>query len=104
MIAGFDAISTGTDIQRRIGVKTSRDEPLGRFTTMRVGGPAQFWVEPETEEGFARLVHFTTERGIPIFVMGRGSNLLVRDGGVRGVVILLHNPGGALAVAAGAKW
>jgi UDP-N-acetylmuramate--L-alanine ligase/UDP-N-acetylenolpyruvoylglucosamine reductase len=61
-------------------------EPLSKHTTMRVGGPAQFWVEPETEEGFARLVRFTTERGIPLFVMGRGSNLLVRAGGIRGVV------------------
>ena len=64
-------------------------EPLSKHTTMRVGGPAQFWAEPETEEGFARLVRFTTERAIPIFVMGRGSNLLVRDGGIRGVVVRL---------------
>ena len=64
-------------------------EPLSKHTTMRVGGPAQFWAEPETEEGFARLVRFTTERKIPIFVMGRGSNLLVRDGGIRGVVVRL---------------
>jgi UDP-N-acetylmuramate--L-alanine ligase/UDP-N-acetylenolpyruvoylglucosamine reductase len=61
-------------------------EPLARHTTMRIGGPAQFWAEPETEEGFARLVKFTTERGLPLLVIGRGSNLLVRDGGVRGVV------------------
>ncbi len=64
-------------------------EPLSKHTTMRVGGPAQFWAEPETEEGFARLVRFTTERSIPLFVMGRGSNLLVRDGGIRGVVARL---------------
>ena len=64
-------------------------EPLAKHTTMRVGGPAQFWAEPETEEGFARLVKLTTERGIPIFVMGRGSNLLIRDGGIRGVVAYL---------------
>ena len=61
-------------------------EPLSKHTTMRVGGPAQFWVEPETEDGFARLVKFTTSKGMPLFVMGRGSNLLVRDGGIRGVV------------------
>jgi UDP-N-acetylmuramate--L-alanine ligase/UDP-N-acetylenolpyruvoylglucosamine reductase len=64
-------------------------EPLAKHTTMRIGGPAQFWAEPETEEGFARLVKFTTEREIPLFVMGRGSNLLVRDGGIRGVVVQL---------------
>ncbi len=61
-------------------------EPLSKHTTMRVGGPAQFWIEPETEEGFARLVRFCGMRGLPLFVMGRGSNLLVRDGGIRGVV------------------
>ena len=61
-------------------------EPLSRHTTMRVGGPAQFWAEPETEEGFADLVQFCFDEDIPFMVMGRGSNLLVRDGGVPGVV------------------
>ena len=64
-------------------------EPLAKHTTMRIGGPAQFWVEPETEEGFARMVRFCTEKKLPLFVMGRGSNLLIRDGGIRGVVAYL---------------
>jgi UDP-N-acetylmuramate--L-alanine ligase/UDP-N-acetylenolpyruvoylglucosamine reductase len=64
-------------------------EPLSRHTTMRIGGPAQFWAEPETEEGFARLVRCCSEKKLPLFVMGRGSNLLVRDGGIRGVVVHL---------------
>ncbi len=75
------------EIQNAMGAGHAKlYEPLARHTTMRVGGPAQFWVEPETEEGFARLVKFTSGRGIALFVMGRGSNLLVRDGGIRGVV------------------
>ena len=45
MTEADDAIALGTDIQRRIGVKTSRDEPLARFTTMRVGGPADLFAE-----------------------------------------------------------
>ncbi|MFZ4776739.1 MAG: UDP-N-acetylmuramate--L-alanine ligase [Terrimicrobiaceae bacterium] len=61
-------------------------EPLSKHTTMRVGGPAQFWSEPETEEGFADLVQYCFDEGIPFMVMGRGSNLLVRDGGIPGVV------------------
>ncbi len=61
-------------------------EPLAKHTTLRVGGPAQFWVEPETEEGFARLVAYCSGNDVPLMVMGRGSNLLVRDGGIRGVV------------------
>ena len=40
-----DIVRLGTDIQRRIGVKTSRNEPLKRFTTMRVGGPADLFAE-----------------------------------------------------------
>lgn len=65
-------------------------EPLAKHTTMRVGGPAQFWLEPETEEGFCELVRTTHEAGIPFMVIGRGSNLIVRDGGLRGVVVRLR--------------
>ncbi len=61
-------------------------EPLSKHTTMRAGGPAQFWAEPETEEGFAELVRYCFDEDIPFMVMGRGSNLLVRDGGIPGVV------------------
>lgn len=62
-------------------------EPMRFHTTMRVGGPAQFWVEPTTVEGLSRIVRFCVEQGIPLRPMGRGSNLLVRDGGIPGVVI-----------------
>jgi UDP-N-acetylmuramate--alanine ligase len=61
-------------------------EPLSKHTTLRVGGPAQFWVEPRNEKAFAELVRFCRDENLPLFVIGRGSNLLVRDGGVRGVV------------------
>ncbi len=64
-------------------------EPLAKHTTLRVGGPAQFWVEPETEAGFAALVRHAMNNKIPLMVMGRGSNLLIRDGGIRGVVVHL---------------
>jgi UDP-N-acetylmuramate--L-alanine ligase/UDP-N-acetylenolpyruvoylglucosamine reductase len=65
-------------------------EPLSNHTTLRVGGPAQFWVEPRTEEAFAELIRFCRSEHLPLFVMGRGSNLLVRDGGIRGVVVHPH--------------
>lgn len=74
-------------LQEILGPGTIRlYEPLSRHTTLRVGGPAQFWVEPETEEGFADLVRHCFDEDIPFMVMGRGSNLLVRDGGIPGVV------------------
>jgi UDP-N-acetylmuramate--alanine ligase len=67
-------------------------EPMGKHTTLRVGGPAQFWVEPRSEDTFAELIRFCRREALPVFVLGRGSNLLVRDGGIRGVVI--HPSGG----------
>ena len=67
-------------------------EPLSKHTTLRVGGPAQFWVEPQSENAFAALIRFCRDENLPLFVMGRGSNLLVRDGGIRGVVV--HPSGG----------
>ena len=66
-------------------------EPMRRHTTMKVGGPCQFWVKPTMVESFGRAVKFFREAGIPIRVIGRGSNLLIRDGGIAGAVI---RPGG----------
>ncbi len=67
-------------------------EPLAKHTTLRVGGPAQFWVEPRNEAAFAALIRLCRRENLPLFVIGRGSNLLVRDGGIRGVVV--HPSGG----------
>src|SRR5471032_3059448 len=66
-----------------------RDEPLAKHTTLRVGGPADFYVEPADGNNLANVVKFCGEREINFFILGRGSNLLVRDGGFRGVVICL---------------
>jgi UDP-N-acetylmuramate--alanine ligase len=65
-------------------------EPLSKHTTLRVGGPAQFWVEPETRGGLANVLEFCAVNRLPILFIGRGSNLLVRDGGIAGVVVHLN--------------
>jgi len=65
-------------------------EPLSKHTTLRVGGPAQFWVEPETRGGLANVLEFCEVNRLPVMFVGRGSNLLVRDGGITGVVIHLN--------------
>ena len=87
MIGAFDAIATGTDIQRRIGVKTSRDEPLARFTTMRVGGPADLFASVHNAFELKAIVRFARSRGLPHLVLGRGSDVVISDAGVRGLVI-----------------
>jgi UDP-N-acetylmuramate dehydrogenase len=93
MIARFDAIAIGTEIQRRIGVKTSRDEPLGRFTTMRVGGPADLFAVAHNAFELRALVRFARTRGLPHLVIGRGSDLVIADAGVRGLVIQVRAEG-----------
>ncbi|MEQ1752160.1 MAG: UDP-N-acetylmuramate dehydrogenase, partial [Prosthecobacter sp.] len=62
-------------------------EPMNRHTTFLIGGPAQYWVEPQTVAGFAEIVTHLRNASVPIRVIGRGSNLLVKDGGIRGAVI-----------------
>jgi UDP-N-acetylenolpyruvoylglucosamine reductase len=69
-----------------------RNEPLAKHTTLRVGGPVDVYVEPADEKNLANVVKFCRENGIRFFILGRGSNLLVRDGGFRGVVICLAQP------------
>ena len=69
-----------------------RDEPMAKHTTLRVGGPADVYVEPASEADLAAILKFCSERGVKFFILGRGSNLLVRDGGFRGVVICLAHP------------
>ncbi len=62
-------------------------EPMSRHTTFLIGGPAQFWVEPRNEASFAEVVRYLRSASVPIRVIGRGSNLLVKDGGIRGAVV-----------------
>ena len=69
--------------------KVLRNEPMARHTSMRVGGPAELFVEPRDEHDLAKLLEFCHLRQIPVTVIGRGTNLLVRDGGIAGVVVHL---------------
>ncbi|HMS84917.1 MAG TPA: UDP-N-acetylmuramate dehydrogenase [Nitrospira sp.] len=62
--------------------------PLSEYTSFRIGGPADVLVEPADAEDVIRLVKQTHEQKLPIFVLG-GTNLLVRDKGIRGVVVSL---------------
>jgi UDP-N-acetylmuramate dehydrogenase len=82
-----EALRLGTDIQRRIGVKTSRQEPLGRFTTMRVGGPADLFAEIHNLFELRAIVRFARMREVPLFLLGRGSDLVIADAGIGGLVV-----------------
>jgi UDP-N-acetylmuramate dehydrogenase len=68
------------------------NEPLAPHTSLRIGGVAEFFTEPTTEDELAELVSRFSGVGLPIRVMGSGSNILVRDEGVPGLVIQLNAP------------
>jgi hypothetical protein len=69
------------------GAEVRFDEPMARHTTLRIGGPADAWVAPADPASVARLRALCAMQQWPCLPVGGGSNLLVRDGGVRGVVL-----------------
>ena len=72
------------------GEAVSFDVPMSRYTTFGVGGNAEVLFRAKSIEALREMVCFLTDDGIPYLVVGRGSNLLVGDGGIKGVVILLN--------------
>jgi UDP-N-acetylmuramate dehydrogenase len=62
-------------------------EPLGKYTSFRIGGPADYYLEPADKQDVAAIVSYLQRNAIPFTVIGRGSNLLVSDDGIRGAVI-----------------
>jgi UDP-N-acetylmuramate dehydrogenase len=72
---------------------------MSRHTTLRIGGPADAWVTPGSVEVLQRVVQACAERSIPVTPIGGGSNLLVRDGGIRGVALATRNLRGLELVA-----
>jgi UDP-N-acetylmuramate dehydrogenase len=67
------------------------DEPMARHTTLRIGGPADAWFTPATIDQLRAGVALCAARGVPMIAIGGGSNLLVRDGGIRGVAVSTRN-------------
>jgi len=86
-----------------------KDEPLLNYTYTKTGGPADILAFPKTAEEAKQLFDYCREQAIPWIVLGNASNLIVRDGGIRGVVIMLSEmnqivvDGTSLIVDAGAK-
>ena len=78
----------------------ARDASLAKFTSWRAGGAADTLYRPADRDDLARFLR-QLPKDAPVTAIGLGSNTLVRDGGVRGAVIVLHDPGAALAVADG---
>lgn len=106
--SGFFPVNSQLHLQENV--------PLAPFTTLKIGGPARYFVEARSEDEVVSTVWFAVERGIPIFVLGGGSNVLVSDKGFNGLVIRIGITGiargsntvtentGELTVGAGEDW
>lgn len=67
------------------------DEPMKKHISFKVGGPADFLVKPKTEEELSQVIKFAKKENIHFIIIGNGSNLLVKDGGIREMVIELSD-------------
>lgn len=67
------------------------DEPMKKHISFKVGGPADILVTPRTEEQLKAVLNLIKEKNSPYLIIGNGSNLLIKDGGIRGIVIELSN-------------
>ena len=84
-------------LDQRFGDRVRFAEPLSRHTSFRIGGPADAWVEVSSAEDIVELQRAADRARVPIAVLGIGTNVLVSDRGVRGVVLKLGRAFGELA-------
>jgi UDP-N-acetylmuramate dehydrogenase len=77
------------ELQSISGLRVKISEPLARYTSIKVGGPADFFVEVENDDALAQLLSLLSLRAMPFCLLGNGSNVVISDLGVEGVVIHL---------------
>jgi UDP-N-acetylmuramate dehydrogenase len=79
---------TLVNVQERFGDRAELDQPLAKFTSARIGGPAELLLTASSADELAEMASFVWEMGVPYLILGGGSNLLISDKGIPGVVIL----------------
>jgi len=77
------------ELVKQFGRRACRDEPMSRHTSFRIGGPADLLVDVENRDELRDVLRYAQDGGLALHVIGRGANVLVRDAGIRGVVVRL---------------
>jgi len=91
LMDGAEKIDMERTLREIVSGSVRSRESMDRHTSLGVGGIADFFVEPAHTRELERLVAFLSGRNVPFFPLGNGTNLIVRDGGYRGIVISLKN-------------
>ena len=79
----------GEELEKMVNGTWLLNEPMSRHTSYGIGGPAGAYITPRDRNDLGRILHFADEQNIPVFFIGSGSNLLVADEGINGIVITL---------------
>ncbi len=76
-------------LTQRLGANVKFDEPMSKHTYFRIGGPADAFISPQSRKDLFEVIDWSRQRELPYMVIGNGTNLLVKDKGIRGLVIVL---------------
>lgn len=83
-------------LSRLLGPHVRYEESMAKHTSFRIGGPADAFAQPESEDQLKAILEWTQAKKFPYMLIGGGTNLLVRDGGIRGLVIHLGRMGATI--------
>ena len=85
----FDPSAIASQLAAVIDGDVEIDKSLAPYTSYKIGGPTAVWVAPATQEGVGRVLELIDRNKLPLFILGRGSNLLISDDGWEGVTLYL---------------
>jgi UDP-N-acetylmuramate dehydrogenase len=85
----FNSAKLVSRLEKAADGEVKTNELLAPYTSYKIGGPSAIWVAPETEEGIRKVLEILHESEVPLFILGRGSNLLISDRGWQGVTLYL---------------
>ena len=89
MSTADESLPLAAELKKISGLKLKLSEPLARYTSMKVGGPADYFIELENEAALAEVLQVLDRYQENFWVLGNGSNVLISDGGVRGAIVRL---------------
>ena len=89
MTKASEPLALTHELKQIAGLRVKLDEPLARYTSMKIGGPADYFIEAQTDAALASLLRLLNQQVMNFCLLGNGSNVLISDRGVRGVVIRL---------------
>ena len=87
------------DLNKLLNGRVRADESMKKHTSWRIGGPSEIFVEPTSREEIRLVTSYAKRRGIPLTIIGAGSNLLVCEGGIKGIIVKIGSGMSKISIA-----